>query len=172
MSGELVLTLPKWGVPIGFLVFLVVTMNDWQPVMTGIFNYFPSRLYLAIETPLPQWSAGWKCPAHSSTQACTIHLSQHLLHIPSMASQQLLHIFRHGFNPGRKHLRHQPSPEDFCETQLKRTWRGQPDDSDHRPSWPRDCHILHDTLFFYYQANRLPKCSLFSICNNTTLNFN
>lgn len=51
MSGELVLTSSKWGAHIGFQVFLVVTMNDWQPMMTGIFNYFPPGQNSATESP-------------------------------------------------------------------------------------------------------------------------
>lgn len=51
VSGELVLTSSKWGAHIGFQAFLVVTMSDWQPMMTGIFNYVPPGQNSATESP-------------------------------------------------------------------------------------------------------------------------
>lgn len=100
--------------------------DDWY------LQLFPPWTKFSNREPLAQRSAGWKYPVLSSTWA--------------------VKALRCGFNPRRKHLRSQPSPEDFCEVQRKTAWRGQPNGSSHRLSWPHNCHILWDTLLFCYQT--------------------
>lgn len=150
MSGELVLTSPKWGMHIGFQELLVATMNDWQPMMTGIFNYFPSGLNSATESP-------W----HSQVLAENIQF---------LVQHELLRISDVDLTPGENISEVSQVLRTSVRSSAKR-----PGEAilmtGHRLSWPRDCHILGDTLLFCYQTTVSQRVTL-SICNNTILNFN
>lgn len=132
--------------------------DDWHLQLFPLWTEFGNR------KPLAQPSAGWKYPVLGSTWAVPFIVLKH-------GVLTAVKDLRRRFNPRRKHLRSQPSPEDFCEVQRKTAWRVQPNDSGHRLSWPSDCHILWDTLLFCYQTT-VSQIVTLSICNNTTLNFN